>query len=1379
MMKRMSRYLISQTIVLAATMLAAITLVGRSLPAQDTTPPGFRAYILRYAAAEDVTGRLNKLLSDLGVPFETLIDRNANRVLVKGTEQAQQLASKFLATVDKPVTTVPATNSESAPPVLRGYNVPSPEATLQEMVRQFPPKSGVRLAADKRTGQLIVIAPEEIHRRIAQLLSPQTGNANSDQPSQPQTSIDQTQPNGRSHQLKNLSWQQLEDELRRVLGKRVVLTSQRNGELAVVTAVGPRGPQPVVQIDRRRNSVDFLGAPATTRMWQRVVQAIDAPQDRVDQTTDLVALHRADPTRIQRAVELLQAVSKLNTSIQPAPNQATGVVPRRNGDLFSMIFQPAQNNENQNQGAGQPANPNAPLGQNQNQNQNAPADQNANLNQDPPDNQGNQNPGAGVRPLPAASEDENDESVNVDGGQIGPVQIEFLEGLIVIRGHQRDVDRVRKIIADIEEITTETQPDIEVYQLKFTSSQSMSALISEVYTEILSPRQGPVTVRALVKPNALLLIGQKENVEVIKTLISKLDQPVAPETQFEVFQLKHMSALDAAETLQNFFVDRLNEGQAGAQAQAINRPGLGSRVNVVAEYRSNSLIVQAGPSDLLEARKLIERIDVEKAGSANEIKIFRLKNALSTDVAPVLQDALNWELIGNRTPVNATAAGGLGGGQGFGQATDERARLRSALKMFRVDSENGEILESGILSDVRITADINGNALIVSAPSNSMGLIAALVDELDRLPNAKAQIKVFTIINGDATTLSNMLTQLLSQTTQGNQQAGGLFGQGNLNPFLSPGLQAGAASGESTLVPVRFAVDQRTNSIIASGSEGDLGVVEAVLLRLDEEIFKQHETAVYWLANSSATEVAAAVNGWLDTRAAIFDEQVGLSPESPTIQFQREVIVVPEQLSNSIIISATPTWFEEVKRVVESLDRRPPLIKVDVLIAEVALNDIYEFGAEYGLQSSLLFDRQYAAPNSLMGQPGYNFNNVSLGDIGGVAGDLAGQGLTTFGLSRVSAEEGYGGLVLSASNDAVSVLIRALKEDGRAQILSRPTITTLDGQSGFINVGATVSRLAGTTQNVNNSQQNVVDTPTGITLGIVPRITPDGLVVMQVDATKSSLSTTEGVELPDGFGGTFFQGNIDTITTQTTISARSGQTVVFSGLIKHEKGYVTKGIPHLSKLPWVGPLFRFDRTVDRRTELLIILTPHIVRSDQDLDWIKYSETERMSWCLSDVNALWGDEQFASRPGPWCDPCDIPVIFPSSNPLGIEGREGVPEMAPAEMLRLPPPQSSSRRSDDAGDVDDQASSRPGPTPRPIPNANTTTNHFQPIQQPSMPSGPRSHVEPGARTAAFNSYGNPNTATGAIPVYYEQDNANRYQQPAAPATYQGYGGMPPRR
>ena len=122
-------------------------------------------------------------------------------------------------------------------------------------------------------------------------------------------------------------------------------------------------------------------------------------------------------------------------------------------------------------------------------------------------------------------------------------------------------------------------------------------------------------------------------------------------------------------------------------------------------------------------------------------------------------------------------------------------------------------------------------------------------------------------------------------------------------------------------------------------------------------------------------------------------------------QVDREVFVVAEDLTNSLILSATPRYFESMLRVIEQLDRRPPLVAIQVMIAQVTLSDQFEFGTEFGLQDSLLYDRGLASQGTL-NSPGFNLANpvpaastggslTNLGALGGVdqRQQVAGQGL--------------------------------------------------------------------------------------------------------------------------------------------------------------------------------------------------------------------------------------------------------------------------------------------------------------------------------------------------------------------------------------------------
>lgn len=880
---------------------------------------------------------------------------------------------------------------------------------------------------------------------------------------------------------------------------------------------------------------------------------------------------------------------------------------------------------------------------------------------------------------PAEAAEEVAPEADGDNSKIGTVQIEFLDGLdvMVLRGKKKDVARVQKLIEQIESLSVQTQPEVEIYNLKHLDGTSVSELINRIYDTVFSARQGRVSITPLVHPNALLLIGRKENVGPVKDLIEKLDQPVNPEARLQVFRLKNVSVIDAETTVRNFFAG-LSGGAATGAPGAVpgaaggatpSATGLAPRGTIYGDYRSNTLIVQASPRDLAEVATLIESIDVESGDAINEVHIFRLKNTLATELAPVIQEAINGQRI-------------TGGAQGQQQQQQQQqqgtgrttpTRRATALQFLRVDAKGEEILQSGILADTRITADTRGNALVVNGPAKSMPLIGALIEQLDSLPSTEAQIKVFSIVNGDAQSLITMLQSLFGQPSgQGQQGQGGGGAQGaNISA---------TGSGENTIVPLRFSVDQRTNTIIASGNAGDLKVVYQLLVRLDEGDIRGRITTVYRLRNSFAPDVATALNQFLTNQRQVTQQNPNLV--SPFEQIEREVIVVPEIVSNSLIVSATPRFHAEMQRVVEQLDRRNPMVVIQVLLAEITLGDIDQFGVELGLQDALLFDRGVGGGTNSNGTSngtnivGFPFVGSALGNNSsaqslGTAKNVGGQGFSNLGIGRADTTLGYGGMVLSASSESVSLLVRALQQSKRMQVLSRPQIQTLDNQPAYIQVGARVPRITSSNLTTFGTTNSTTLENVGVILGVTPRTSSDGVIVMEVNAEKSELGAiADGIPISvTNTGEVIKSPQIKVTNAETTVSARSGQTVILGGLITKSQTEFTRRVPYLSDVPVLGRLFRFDSVQTDRTELLIILTPYIVDSQERQAWLGSRESQRMNWCLADVANLHGEVPFAGSRGPY-DGTQSPIIFPDEQPGVMLSPQDMP--FPGGTLPTPQP-----------------------------------------------------------------------------------------------------------
>lgn len=863
------------------------------------------------------------------------------------------------------------------------------------------------------------------------------------------------------------------------------------------------------------------------------------------------------------------------------------------------------------------------------------------------------------------------------GALLGPVQIEFIEGLdvIVIRGSERDVRRVMEIINQIEELSAVAVPAVEIYPLQHANSEAMAALLTRLYVQVLSQKVGEVSVTPLVKPNALLLIGRPENVRMAMEIVRRLDQPTSPTTRFEVFRLKYAGAAQA-KTLVDSFLAREEEGAEEAV------PTLAPRAIVVADARTNSLVVSAGPRDMAEIASLVARIDTPSGAAVDQVRIFPLKNSVATDLAEVL-----------RAAIAAQAAETPGEG-----SSPEGGRV-SALEFTTIDANAEQTFKSGVLTGVRVTADARANALVVTAPAQSMNLIAALIAQLDQAPDVVAELKVFTIANGDAVSLTEMLRALFGAGEEG---------------------EAAGAAGEGGLVRMTFSYDQRTNSIIAAGSREDLAVVEAILLRLDQGDIRERKTTVYRLKNAFAQNVSEALNNWLQTRRTAEEEaELAISPFE---QIEREVIIVPELASNSLIVSATPRYYDEVSRLIDELDERPPMVMIQVLIAEVRLNDTDEFGVELGLQDSLLFDRsllgdlttittttQDQGPGGAVlttteqtivnapGQPGFNFNNQTLGNnlatsALSTASSVATQGLSNFSMGRVNGDLGFGGFVFSASSNSVSVLLRALQEKRRLEVLSRPQIMALDGQFGYVQVGQRVPTIQDTSLTQFGQVNSIQYEPVGIILQVQPRISPDGLVVMTIQAIKSEVGPeAEGIPISISATGDVLRApRIDNTEALTTVSALSGQTVVLSGLLTTRKQDVHRRVPLLGDIPLIGDLFRYDLVAEQRNELLIILTPRIVYNKLDAEIIKQVESSRMSWVLADVISLQGEVGLRDRCDEWCDgetEAVYPTYIPGEGELGpYPPGETLPFEGP--VFQSPAPLPEPRRSPSSGNPNEQ-------------------------------------------------------------------------------------------
>jgi type II secretory pathway component GspD/PulD (secretin) len=634
-----------------------------------------------------------------------------------------------------------------------------------------------------------------------------------------------------------------------------------------------------------------------------------------------------------------------------------------------------------------------------------------------------------------------------------------------------------------------------------------------------------------------------------------------------------------------------------------------------------------------------------------------------------------------------------------------------------VSPRKGGAVQSGLLEDIRITPDIRINAVIISAPERTMELLLSMINTLDVPPRARAEVNIFPLKKADATNLALTIQQLFLGVAGGAPSAivtppaapgggptggpgggptggpggGPTGGPGGIPSGVTPGtgvvrpliLTIGRETPEGVpLIELRVTVDVRTNSLIVAGSRNDLDVIDAIVTRLEDADVQVRQNEVYWLHNSTAIDLANALNNFITGSLQALSRGQYLTAYQ---DFEREVVVVPEPISNKLLINATPRYMADILRLIEELDAELPQVVIQVLVAEVDLSGNEEFGVEFGLQSPVLFRRSivpdpgFIGPGGTIaytntsttftpvgfpvppgvavsstinpwGNPGFHFTNAAI-DLGnnpvvdpGVVGF---QGITNLGVGRTSSVSNVGGFVFSANSSAFSLLIRALKVQGRIDLLSRPQIMTLDNQAARVAVGQSVPYIAGTTLGGGGlATTNVVYRDVGVILNVLPKISPDGKVVMRVTPEISSVSP-----IPQQLGN----GQVSPIFNQqlfdTTVIAQDGETVALGGLITRSDTKNENKVPWFGDLPYVGSMFRYRTQQKKKVELLVIMTPHIVRNKAERSRILAMESARMDWIVGDVVKTQGISGM--------NPIFHPRGAPSGPPPGSTSRPGTP------------------------------------------------------------------------------------------------------------------------
>lgn len=396
----------------------------------------------------------------------------------------------------------------------------------------------------------------------------------------------------------------------------------------------------------------------------------------------------------------------------------------------------------------------------------------------------------------------------------------------------------------------------------------------------------------------------------------------------------------------------------------------------------------------------------------------------------------------------------------------------------------------------------------------------------------------------------------------------------------------------------RFVADERTNSILLSAENRDRLRLKALIATLDSETDSSGNTKVIYLNYAKATDVAQLLEGVGES----------IETEDPKVQTKARSSGKPYSIkahedTNSLVITAQPDMLKSFEAVIRQLDIRRAQVHVEAVIAEVS---------DVGLQQLGVQLLSVAGAFTNFGNTGASMVNVGAG-MAALQGQetggewvVDGNGIPRQNPIRRDGDNGAAlAQALSGSQGVVfgfgetnsrgdlewGALIQALGRDTESNVLSTPSITTLDNEEATISVGQEVPVITGSALGNNNSNPfTTVDRKdVGIKLKITPLINEGDSVRLQIEQEVSSIAGATGADI---------------ITNKrqimTTVQVNDGGMVVLGGLIDEDIQESQEKVPVLGDIPLLGSLFSSNRTVKTKRNLMVFIRPKILRDDNSI-----------------------------------------------------------------------------------------------------------------------------------------------------------------------------------
>ncbi len=621
-----------------------------------------------------------------------------------------------------------------------------------------------------------------------------------------------------------------------------------------------------------------------------------------------------------------------------------------------------------------------------------------------------------------------------------------------------------------------------------------------------------------------------------------------------------------------------------AQAAATLLQPLVSRDGLISAYApTNSLIIVDSQANIARLVELVAALDVP--GQERTVEVIRLEHAFATDVAKILQEAIEDQ---------AEAPGG----------TTTTTRPPSSVPGV---STTRPVQASGARpAGLRVVPDERTNAVVVIGNQREIRQAPALSAKRDRrLPKGTGRINVYFLRHADATEMVQVLADLVGTTTS------------TVPRQILPGRAVTEGGG-------RFG-SRSFRTATGSESLGDFG--RSVI--------------------GGRTAGGLPGTGRRVSEPGLAGGVVSAGTGAPAVEFESGVRVTADPATNSLVISAAPQDYATLREVIEQLDIPRRQVLVEAIIFEVSLNRARQLGIE--LQGGVSVD-------GAVGFGRVNFRNLDPLTRGLQSGDVEGLSNLAGLLAAVISQQS---IILPDGTKipAGAALLSALEADTDINVLSAPTIMTTDNEEAEIVVGQNVpfvSSRATDQTNLQNTFSQIDRRDVGITLRLTPQISEGDTVRLLIFQEVSALVPTAEVQVLQ-------LGPTTTVRSATTsVVVKDNQTVAIGGLISDSLRKTERSVPYLSDIPVLGNLFKFDDDSKEKVNLIILLTPRILRNPAMLASMTDQERRRFRAALTGRGMFAGTMgNIEAPPPPPRRATEVGILLPAEHGGATDlGRDGV-------------------------------------------------------------------------------------------------------------------------